>query len=255
MTGELEFRWGKPQEIIQNKRSAVAGYWQQCGTLRQQLAVVDQQLAADPKDVDANLWKVDLLLEHGRTEQAWKLFEERALETVLADPARLVSRWRWINTMDRYLQCLLDGGRGAEVRTIVEKLEAARKETIESKDRNIQERAKSFFREDMQPATWLRLPQALSDFEAAPKPKLVRAVRSKDGYLLVQVELPGSGSGPAAWNRWSPSFDDPEGWTRVNLLSDSQAPGQMITRTFMGSGEKLVLAFNPMMVPFQNGGS
>ncbi len=213
--------------LVESKKAALQGYLESTGTLQEQLAAVEAALANDPNSVSDLLWKHQLLRQHNREAQAWKLFEQRLLEPMLSE-----MNYRSATVLGQYLIYLPSAGRMGDVDALVARLGKIRDAGMASKDRNIVEQTKQAFS-----AEWSLLARAMHIHEwqrqiEGHTPQVLRTIASKDGFVCVEMTAPtepkgwgdyGHSSGPH-WTFESGWFwdADPEGQRLAGRLVDNE---------------------------------
>ncbi len=192
-TVEVEAGAGQPddwdKEYQRERPAALRTYYRSTGTLAEQLNRVEQALAKDPGSVPDLLWKFDLLREHGRATEAWKLFEQSLQARLLAGPEGLLGDG--YTAPAEYLVYLAHGERWDDFQAVAAAVERIRELGLKSKDARVKAWTQYVFRTDYPGllAQAVRLKTWLDLIEKEPA-RVTDVVASKDGMVCVKLRVP-----------------------------------------------------------------
>jgi hypothetical protein len=242
-------------EVVKDRQLSLANYLRRTATLQDQLTFLDAWQAQDPQSLDALLWRLDLLKNHGRTAAASELFETRIRAMALQQPFH----YEAMQAMSAYLFGLARDGHVDQVKPIADQLRQAwqnikgtpQETRLAPNGQYLYENSLSSLR------AALHIPDALAEFERGPRPSVARVVAARNGRVFVDIELPSMPAdaeeyfkyfgGATPLNYWgSPQLPKDSGWGVECVLTNRVGHVQMV---LAGHGATIPLIGNATVVP------
>jgi hypothetical protein len=158
--------------------------------LAEKNAALERWAQVAPSSLAVRLWRVALLLEAKEPNKAWDCFARDILDESLRLDV-ITDSGRSNHALGRYVFHLYSTGKDQQAEQITERLKKVRAEATQDKRwrrapfRGCFESELSWIYQAMQ------IPDRLKRFDAGPKPSAGQIVAGKDGFVAVELKVPG----------------------------------------------------------------